>query len=55
MSKVYDWFVDDFGGTEHSVLEHITFFADPDLKKKLSSIGRISDQHYDWSLNDASQ
>lgn len=54
VSKIYDWFVDDFGGSDQAVLEHIAFYADPDLKRQLSSIGRISGQHYDWALNDAS-
>ena len=55
VSKIYDWFIDDFGGTEQTVLMHIAIYADPDLKRQLASIGQISGQHYDWALNDASQ
>ncbi len=51
VSRIYDWFVEDFGGTEQAVLEHLSVYARPDLRGRLSSIGRISGQHYDWSLN----
>lgn len=51
VSRIYDWFVEDFGGTERDVLKHLSFYARPELKGQLSSIGRINGQHYDWSLN----
>ena len=55
VSRIYDWFVEDFGGSEQTVLEHLSSYARPELNAQLSSIGRISGQHYDWSLNAAVQ
>ena len=53
VSRIYDWFVEDFGGTERAVLEHLSIYARPELDSHLSSIGGISGQHYDWALNGA--
>ena len=53
VSKIYDWFVEDFGGTEQAVLEHLSIYAGPELDAQLASIGGISGQHYDWALNGA--
>ncbi len=53
VSKIYDWFVEDFGGTEQGVLEHLSIYAGPELDAQLVSIGGISGQHYDWALNGA--
>jgi hypothetical protein len=51
VSKIYNWFMDDFGGSEQAVMKHLAVYAGPELKDWLSSIGRIRAQHYDWSLN----
>jgi hypothetical protein len=51
VSKIYDWFIEDFGGTEKSVLRHLQEYAKPDLAAKLKSAGKLSGAHYDWSLN----
>ena len=52
VSKIFDWFKADFGGSDQSVLEHIRRYADPDLKTRLEGVTRIDDTFYDWSLND---
>jgi hypothetical protein len=52
VSKIYDWFIADFGGTEKTVLNHLLEYADPDLSAQLKAIGKISDEHYDWTIND---
>jgi hypothetical protein len=53
LSSIYDWFQEDFGGTEEGVLRHLRRYATPELAAKLEGFsGRIS-YHYDWSLNDS--
>jgi hypothetical protein len=52
LSSIYDWFQEDFGGSEEGVLRHLRRYATPELAEKLEGFsGRISYQ-YDWSLNE---
>ena len=53
ISRIYDWFHGDFGGTDAAVFEHILRYASPDLRAAMRSIGKINDVTYDWRLNDA--
>lgn len=53
VSKIYDWFHTDFGGTDAAVLQHILQYAQDDLLTSLRTIGEIHDVAYDWRLNDA--
>jgi len=53
VSKIYDWFIADFGDDEKSVLAHLAKYAAPALRRQLSAISRIDDVAYDWRLNDA--
>ena len=53
VSKIYDWFIDDFGHDEKSVLAHLSKYAAPSLRQQLSDIGQIDDVAYDWRLNGA--
>lgn len=52
-SKIYDWFIEDFGGNEAGVLAHLRQYAEGDLKVALEKATKISDYEYDWSLNAA--
>jgi Protein of unknown function, DUF547 len=52
-SSIYDWFKADFGGSEATVIEHLNKYANPELKEKISKIGRIASYDYDWTLADA--
>ncbi len=52
-SKIYDWFIEDFGGNEAGVLAHVRQYAQGDLKVALARATNISDYEYDWSLNAA--
>jgi hypothetical protein len=52
VSRIYDWFVEDFGGDEAGVLAHLIRHADPALAERLRAIGTLHDTAYDWSLND---
>jgi len=51
-SSIYDWFADDFGGTEEAILAHLKQYAEPGLKEKLEGVSSIADYAYDWGLND---
>ena len=53
VSRIYDWFIEDFGGTEQSVLAHLSRYAEPGLAEQLRAAGGLEDTQYDWSLNDA--
>jgi len=51
LSSIYDWFQEDFGGTDATVLAHLEKFAAPVLAAKLKGYrGSISYQ-YSWDLN----
>jgi hypothetical protein len=52
VSSIYDWFQEDFGGSEAGVIEHLMQYAEPGLKQKLQGFDDIDDDRYDWSLND---
>ena len=51
-SSIYDWFQEDFGGSEQGVLEHARKYAKPDLAAELNTVEAIGGYAYDWSLND---
>jgi hypothetical protein len=52
ISKIYDWFHEDFGGTDAGVLNHLLKYASPAMRQRLAAIGAIHDVTYDWRLND---
>lgn len=51
VSRIFDWFIEDFGGSEKSVLSHLKLYAEPGLKAQLDQAGGLEDTAYDWSLN----
>jgi hypothetical protein len=53
VSSIYVWFIDDFGGDDHGVLDHLRKYAGPDLAKRLAGVTSLGGDGYDWSLNDA--
>ena len=53
VSKIYAWFVDDFGGSEEGVLAHLRHLAEPPLARALEGRTSIDDYEYDWGLNDS--
>ncbi len=53
VSSIYVWFKSDFGDTDAGVIGHLKKYALPDLRTQLEKIDRISDDQYDWTLNDA--
>lgn len=55
LSKIYSWYIDDFGGSEVEILNHLKKYADEKLKVQLSERPIIRQYFYDWSLNDVNQ
>ena len=53
VSSIYDWFEDDFGGNDRGVIDHLKTYAETNLHTALSGVDRISDDRYDWQLNDS--
>ena len=51
VSKIYDWFLEDFGGSTESLLAHLRRHAAPPLAARLAQIGDIDGTAYDWGLN----
>lgn len=52
-SSIYNWFGEDFGGTDKKILDHLRRHADDELKSSLAAVSGISDYEYNWQLNDA--
>lgn len=53
-SRIYQWFAEDFGGSEPAVIAHLRRYAQGDTAKALTDGARIAGYAYDWNLNDAS-
>lgn len=52
VSKIYGWFIEDFGGKSKSIIAELKKYAKPGLAKKLQNVRDIDDYSYDWALND---
>jgi hypothetical protein len=53
LSSMYRWYRDDFGPTDRDVINHLMAYAAPNLALKLQGFDQISDDGFDWRLNDA--
>lgn len=51
VSKLYAWFLDDFGGNEQSLIAHLLPFANPRLSHQLKQIKTVNMYVYNWHLN----
>ena len=52
LSRIFKWYLDDFGGSEEALIEYIKYFAKPDLKRKLDQgYKKIEFYKHDWNLN----
>ena len=55
LSKIYDWYAEDFGDGQKGLLAHLTKYAGKALAQELANHPRIVRYDYDWALNDAAQ
>lgn len=51
VSSIYEWYADDFGGSDAGVIAHLAQFAAAPLRARLQAATRIDRNVYDWSLN----
>lgn len=51
VSKIYDWFKDDFGGNTKGLIIHLSQFAKKPLKSHLNQINTVNSYIYNWHLN----
>ena len=52
ISNIYDWYAEDFGNTEASVMQHLRKYADDELGTFLETFEGAIEYDYDWSLNE---
>ena len=52
VSRIYDWFEEDFGGNDASVIAHLNQYADTKLQASLAGKKRIGQYQHDWTIND---
>ena len=51
ISSIYDWYVEDFGGTEEGAIKHLIQYADQELAERLRGFEGTVEYEYDWGLN----
>lgn len=51
ISSIFRWFKEDFGADDQALITHFKRYADETLQAKLSPSVRISEDGYDWKLN----
>ena len=55
LSRIYDWYRDDFGADEAGVIRHLKSFADVETGVNLEPIEQINGHAFNWSLNDGEE
>ena len=55
LSKIYDWYADDFGDHEKELLQHLMRYANQSTKTRFESFDGDIDYEYDWDLNGLSR
>jgi hypothetical protein len=51
VSKIYAWYLDDFGGTESALIYHLSQFSKKQLREQLQHISTVNSYIYNWHLN----
>ena len=51
VSSIYEWFKQDFGGSDQGVIAHLRCYAAPALARELERFSAGADDRYDWRLN----
>lgn len=52
LSTIFEWYRKDFGGSEPALLRCLAAHAEPPLRERLLTAGRVAGYRYDWRLND---
>ena len=53
VSRIYDWYLSDFGGYEGALIKHLLRYAEPALAREIAATPYVSEYAYDWALNDS--
>lgn len=53
LSSIYQWYIDDFGGSNSELIKHLRHYAKAGLKLQLESFKGDIEHGYDWALNQA--
>lgn len=51
VSKIYNWFSEDFGDTQDDLRAHLAEYATGEKLDALTSGAKFKGSHYDWGLN----
>ncbi len=51
LSRIYDWYAQDFGNSSADLLSHLKRYANPSTAARLEGFSGSIDYEYDWSLN----
>lgn len=54
ISKLYDWYEEDFGGTKQDVIFHLAQFAKEPLRSQLKHTNTVDSYIYNWHINSPS-
>ena len=55
VSSFYRWHLEEFGGTERAVINHLMAYAEPELAMALQRFDRLHGDIFDWRLNDITE
>lgn len=51
VSKIYDWYIDDFGGNESALIKHLLVYAKEPLRHQLQLVSSVNSYMYNWHIN----
>ena len=51
LSKIYNWYSDDFGGKDSLLIQHLYVYANKPLRNQLQNIQSVNSYIYNWHLN----
>ncbi len=51
LSRLYEWYEEDFGGSKEAVLKHLKQFGQEPLRSQLKHINNIDSYTYNWHIN----
>ena len=51
VSKIYEWYEEDFGGSKEAIVKHLSSFAKEPLASQLKHINTIDSYIYNWHIN----
>ena len=51
VSSLYDWYQEDFGGSEAGVFAHLRKYGNERVQGYLQDRSKVDNYHYDWTIN----